>query len=63
MISLVTLWKNRFLFGRFFKLFVRRGGDLNSREAKASRALQARAVPVWATSAEQKKHMVNTSVF
>ncbi len=30
---------------------IRRGGDLNSREAKASRALQARAVPVWATSA------------
>ena len=36
------------------KNMLRRGGDLNSREAKASRALQARAVPDWATSAEQK---------
>ena len=33
---------------------VRRGGDLNSREAEASRALQARAVPDWATSAKKR---------
>ena len=30
---------------------VRRGGDLNSRGDKSPRALQARAVPGWATSA------------
>ena len=33
---------------------LRRGGDLNSRGDKSPRALQARAVPGWATSAKNK---------